>query len=336
MDPNSLPLVKLIGTGGTIASWGATRLTYVDYSATGQRIDASELVARVPEVSEFARVECEQFAQLGSTSMGQIEWLKLGKRINQVLAEEPEVAGVVVAHGTSTMEETAYFLNLTVKSDRPVVLTGSMRPPSAMGTDADTNLMDAVRVAASPSARGMGALTVLNNEIQAARDVTKQNTFRLETFGARELGILGYADSDHRIVFYMAPVRRHTFQTEFDINGFEELPKVDVVYAVSGGDGLLVRALVQAGVPGIVAAGAGGGSGGPDWMDALAEARQSGAMVVMASHVGAGRVLLTQRNRERGILAGDNLSPQKARILLMLALTVTRDEDRIQQMFDAY
>ena len=146
MDPNSLPLVKLIGTGGTISSWGATRLTYVDYSATGQRIDASELVARVPEVSEFARVECEQFAQLGSTSMGQIEWLKLGKRINQVLAEEPEVAGVVVAHGTSTMEETAYFLNLTVKSDRPVVLTGSMRPPSAMGTDADTNLMDAVRM----------------------------------------------------------------------------------------------------------------------------------------------------------------------------------------------
>jgi L-asparaginase type II len=269
----------------------------------------------------------------GSGSVGMGGWLTLSKRINKIFNEDPEVAGVVVTHGTYTMEETAYWLNLTVKSDKPVVITGTMRPPSAMGTDADNNLLDACILAASSEGRGKGVLLVLNNEIQAAREVTKQNSYRLETFGSRELGMLGYLDSDLRPMFYRMSTRKNTYQTEFDVSNLETLPQVDIAYAYEGASGVVVRALTDAGVAGIVAVASGGG---PEMTTALVEARQKGVVVVAANRTGAGRVIRTSRQRQDGIVAGDNLSLQKARILLMLALTITKDVERIQTMFDTY
>ena len=336
MASDPLPFVKVLGTGGTIASWGSPRLELVQYWLGGQNLDVQQNLERIPEVASYARVEVEQVLQTPSMAVGTLEWLELAGRINGIFHNEPEVDGIVLTHGTSTMEETAFFLNLTVKSKTPVVVTGSMRPPSALGTDADNNLLGSIILAGSQEARDKGVMIMLNDEIQAAREVTKQNSYRVETFGSRELGMLGYLDSDLKPVFYRESTRKHTHQTEFDVSGIAELPRVDVVYAVAGGDGLLTRALIEAKVPGIVGAGTGGGAGSPDWNDALVEARNAGAVVVMTTRAGAGRVIPTTRSKENGIISGDNLSAQKARILLMLALSTSNDIGRIQNMFDIY
>ena len=248
----------------------------------------------------------------------------------------PELAGIAMTHGSALVEETAYFLNLTVKSERPVVLTAALRPSSGLSTDGDVNLLDAIRVAASPEARGKGTLTVLNSEIQAARDVTKSNTYRLEAFHPRELGYLGYADSDGQVVFYRAPTRRHTLRSEFDVSSVERLPRVDIVYVYGGADGAMVEAMVERGVDGLVMATMGGGAMPPAMRQAVAEAVRRGVAVVLSSRVGNGRVVPTEGKRREGVVVGDNLTPQKARILLMLGLTVTRDQGRLQEMFDTY
>ena len=337
MSMSQKPVVYVIGTGGTIAGQGSHRLDFTEYGYTGgPLLTIQVMLERIPETEKIARVKAEQFINVGSNRMELQHWLDLAGRINRVFQEEPAVAGAVVTHGTATIEETAYFLNLTVKSRKPVVVTGSMRPTTAIGTDAQLNLLDAIRVAACPEAAGKGVLTVLNNEIQAARHVTKSNTYRLETFRSGELGFLGYADSDQRVVFYQTPTRRHTHESEFDLEGLATLPRVDIVYSYAWGDGLLVRALVEAGVAGIVAAGYGSGSGHPDFQDALGEAREKGIAVVMSSHVGNGRVIPTSNTDKRGIVAGDDLSPKKARILLMLALASTKDTNEIQRMFYEY
>ena len=333
MSSLSRPLIRVIGAGGTIAEWGAPRMAFFDYDR-GQYLDISQILERVPEVNDIAHVEAEQMSQKGDTDVGGLAWLRLANRINEVFSENPETAGVVVTSGTSPLEETAYFLNLTVKSDKPVVVTGSMRPPSALGTDADNNMIDAIRLASASEARGKGVLTVLNSEIQAARDVTKQNTYRLNTFGSRDLGILGYVDADLRVMFYRTPTRKHTHETEFDVARLGQLPRVYVVSSVVGDDGLLVRALIDAKAPGLVSASPGNGRAGPEFMRVLHEARESGLVVVVSSRVGSGRVIWT--SHMRGLVASDNLSPHKARILLMLALTVTNDVDRIQGMFETY
>src|SRR5207237_3297633 len=184
----------------------------------------------------------EDLLQVGSPSIGPQEWLQLSDRIHALLKTDA-VKGIVLTHGTATLEETAYFLHLTVKSDRPVVVTGAMRPPSALGTDADLNLLDAIRLAAPPEAAGHGVLTVLNNEIQSARDVAKSNAFRVDTFDSRDFGVLGYVDSDARVLFYRAVTRPHTTATPFDLRGKNELPRVDMMYSYAGGDGVLVDAL---------------------------------------------------------------------------------------------
>jgi len=237
------PTVRIIATGGSIAGVGPNRLDYILYPELGQHLTIAQSLERIPEVDEVAQVRSEDLVSVGSTAIGPGEWLRLSRRINQVFQEEADVAGVVVTHGTATLEETAYFLHLTVKSARPVVVTGAMRPPTALGTDADLNLLDAVRIAACPEAGGMGVLTVLNNEIHCARDVYKANTFRVETFRPNELGFLGYADSDGKVVFYRASLRKHTTATPFDVTGRGTLPRVDIVYAYAGADGLLVEAV---------------------------------------------------------------------------------------------
>ncbi|GAB4241703.1 MAG: asparaginase AnsZ [Elainellaceae cyanobacterium] len=328
-----LPLVKVLTTGGTIASRGATPLTLSDYTAG--RVEANELLEAVPEVTNFARVEVEEIANIGSPSMTTEIWLRMANRINEIFATEPEVAGVVITHGTNTMEETAYFLNLTVRSDKPVVLVGAQRPATAISADGPLNLINAVRVAAAPQSRGMGALLVMNDEINAARDVTKTNTFRLETFQSGELGFLGYADSD-RVVYYRAPVRRHTTQSEFDITGMTELPRVDIVYSYAEAPRETIDALVAAGARGIILAGTGAGGSAPVEFEGLSEAVDQGVTVIAASRVGNGRVLDRERYTEAGIIPGDNLLPQKARILLMLALAHTNDPAEIRRIFEEY
>ena len=330
------PLVKVIGTGGSIAGVGPHRLDYILYPELGQHITIEESLERIPEALEVARIESEDLISVGSTAIGGPEWLLLSNRINRIFSGEPEVAGVVVTHGTATLEETAYFLHLTVKSSKPVVVTGAMRPPTSLGTDADLNLLDAIRIAACPRASGMGVLTVLNNEIQCARDVTKANTFRVETFRPNELGFLGYADSDGEVVFYRTPVRKHTLDTPFDVAGTAALPRVDIVYSYAGADGLLVDAVRTNGSDGLVVAGFGGGTYPPAVLQAAAIAAEEGLPVVLATRATAGRVVTTPQKQQLGLMVCDNLLPQKARVLLMLALTATSDRSEIQQMFYEY
>jgi L-asparaginase len=325
----------VIGTGGSIAGVGDDELDYTEYGENPGRLSVHELLERVPEAREVADLDVEEFSNVGSTSLAGEEWARLARRINQVL-DGSDVAGVFITHGTATLEETAYFLNLTVKSDRPVVITGAMRPSTALGTDADINIIDGIRLTAAPEARGKGVLTILNGEIQAARDVTKTNTYRLETFRPQDFGFLGYVDADHRVAFYREPVRKHTYQTEFQVEAVTDLPSVEIVYTYAGADGDLVRHLAGRGVDGIVVAGVGGGRPTPGQMAALIEARQRGVLVVHSSRLGSGRVAVTRLRKQHGFIAADNLNPQKARILLMLGLTVTRDVGRLQEMFDTY
>lgn len=342
MTNNKLPLVWLLGTGGTIAQWGSPRLTYVEYG-TGEYLDVHQNLERIPEISQFVRTKAEHLWNVGS-GIKTSELLPLAKKIN-ALMEDPEVSGVVVTHGTYSMEETTYWLHLTVKSEKPVVVTGTQRPPSAMGTDADNNLFDALLLAGSEDARGKGAMLMFNNEIQAAREVTKTNSHRLETFQSRELGMLGYVDSDLKVKFYRQSTRKHTYQTEFDVSALEDLPRVDIVYAYQDSDGVAVEAFVEAGAKGIVLAGgqAGGGlSGSPTGGfqrvggKALEQARAKGVMIVATNRNGAGQMIRSSQQLEHGIIAGDNLSAQKARILLRLALTRTDDPEDIQRIFDTY
>ena len=332
----TLPRVYLIGTGGTISFFAKSRLDYVDYTYKTRNLPIEEMLARVPEVREMAEVRAEQLGNIASTDLGPVQWLLLAKRINAIFRDDPQAAGVAITHGTATLEETAYFLNLTVKSDRPVVLTGAMRPPSSISTDADLNLLDVVRTAASPAARGKGALVVMNNEIQAARDVAKSDALRVQTMTSRALGLLGYADSDGEVAFFRVPTRSHTLGTAFDVENMSELPRVDIAPAYAGVDGFMVKALVDAGVPGIVAAGMGSGSGPTSYLAALDDAVKRGVKVIVATQSPDGRVLPKKRFADGGYIVADNLSPKKARILLMLALAHSKDTAQIQQWAWSY
>jgi L-asparaginase len=329
------PMVHVIGTGGSIAGVGDDELDYTEYGENPGRFSIEQLLERVPEAREVADLEVEEFSNVGSTSLAGQEWARLARRVNEVL-DEDDVAGILITHGTATLEETAYFLNLTVKSDRPVVITGAMRPPTALGTDADINILDGIRLAASPEARGKGVLAMLNGEIHAARDVTKTNTYRLETFRPQDFGYLGYVDADHRVVFYREPIRKHTYQSEFRVEESGDLPSVEIIYAYAGAGGDMVRYLASTGVDGIVVAGVGGGRPTPGQMAALIEARERGVLVVHSSRLGSGRVVVTRVRKQHGFIAADNLNAQKARVLLMLGLAVTRDPARLQEMFDVY
>ena len=327
------PRVHVIGTGGSIAGIGPDRLDYMLYSEIGDHLTIRQSLDRVPEVEGIADVACEDLISVGSTAIGPSDWLALAKRINGLFRDDAGLTGIAVTHGTATLEETSYFLHLTVKSDKPVVVTGAMRPPTAISTDADLNLLDAVRIAATPHAGGMGVLTVLNNEIHSARDVSKANTFRVETFRPNELGFLGYADSDAQVVFYRAPLRRHTTATPFDVAGRDRLPRVEIIYSYAGADGSIIDAVRPSRPDGLIVVGFGGGTFPPAFLSAAAEAVNDGIPVVLSSRSTAGRVINTPRKEEQGFLVCDNLLPQKARILLMLALTVSDDRTWLQQAF---
>ncbi|HYU77722.1 MAG TPA: asparaginase [Vicinamibacterales bacterium] len=330
-----LPLVWVLATGGTISGKGPSSTSLANYKAGALR--GEELVAAVPEIKQFANVKVEQIANVSSTEITTDHWLTLANRVNGIFSSDPKIAGVVITHGTSTLEETAFFLNLTVKSDRPVVVVGAMRPASAISADGPLNLLNAVRTAVSPESRGRGVLVVLNDEINAARDVTKTNTYRVETFRAPELGLLGYVDED-KVSFYRTTTKRHTTRTEFDVSQIKQLPKVDIVYSYVQPSPTMIQALVQSGVAGIVVAGTGAGGMSGIERDALKAAASMPAasrpIVVRSSRTGNGRVI--GDNESSDTVAADTLNPQKARILLMLALTRTHDVDEIRRMFAEY
>jgi L-asparaginase len=327
--------VAVIGTGGTISSVGRDALDVWEYMDHSTRLEADELVAAVPELATVADVVAVPHRAVSSAAIAPADWLALNALVHEVVARE-RVAGVVITHGTATLEETAYFLNLVAKVDVPIVIVGSQRPFSGLSTDARMNLVSAVRVAAAPEARGLGVLVVLNDEIQAAREVTKTSTLRLETFRSHDLGMLGYADPDGRVAIYRAPTRRHAPETEFDVRGASALPRVDIAYSYAGADGTAITAFVAAGARGIVSASLAPGIATPAEMDALIDARRRGVVVVMSTRAGSGRVLRRTAFRERGLVVADTLSPQKARVLTALALTVTDDVERVQAMFDTY
>lgn len=336
MTATAKPRVAAIGTGGSISVQGRHNLDLFEYSDFGRLLEIDELLAYVPEIAGVADVTPVRFRTLKSTAVGPVDWLELVDVIHQTVAADPALAGVVVTHGTATLEETAYFLNLTLKVDVPVVVVGAQRPPTGMSTDAHLNLLNAVRVAAAPVSRGLGVLVLLNDEIQAAREVTKASTARLETFRSHDLGMLGYTDPDGRVAIYRHPVRRHAPDTEFDVRGLTSLPRVDVAYSYAGADGAAIEAFVQRGARAIVSAGLAPGSPTPDEGTALAEAQRQGVLFVQCSRAGSGRVIRRQRMREQHVIVADNLNPQKARILAMLALTRTTDPEEVQRIFDEY
>ncbi len=330
------PRVAVIGTGGTISSVGRHSLDLYEYMDYGRKQEADELVDRFPEIREQVDVLPVRFRAISSSAISPKDWLALNQEVHAVVTRETPLDGVVITHGTATLEETAYFLNLTLKVDLPVVLVGAQRPSNALGTDAGMNLLNAARVAGAPEARGLGVLVLLNDEVQAAREVTKTSTYRLEAFRSPDLGLLGYADPDGRVAIYRRPTRRHAPDTEFDVRGVADLPRVDIAWSYAGADGAAIKAFLAAGSRAIVSAGVAPGLTTPAETDALLEVRRKGVLVVQSSRAGSGRVLPRTVLRERGFVAADNLNPQKARVLAMLALTVTEDAAEVQRMFDEY
>jgi len=327
-----VPRVRLVATGGTISN------------RTGGRLTAEELVKAMPGVERYAKPEFEQFSNVASSELTLDQWLGLAKRINELFATDAGVAGVVVTSGTDTLEETAYFLNLAIHSEKPVVVVGSMRNPSTLGYEGAANLLEGFRVAASADARGKGVLVVLNDEINAAREVAKTDALRLNTFQSRGYGVLGVVDAD-RVVFYRNPVKRHTSKSEFDLSGVTKLPRVDVILVYQGADGDLIRAAADAGAKGIVIAGAGAGATSGTQQAGIDYALKKGVFVVTTTRTGSGRIAgrggrgrggEPQSEEQRHRIAGEDLLPVKARVLLMLALTKTSDTAQIQRMFLEY
>lgn len=328
--------VRLITTGGTISN------------RPGGRLSAVELLASVPDLNDLVEAEAEEFANIPSSALTLDQWVQLARRINEVFQTDPTLAGIVVTSGTDTLEELAYFLHLTVRHTRPVVVVGAMRRPGALGYDGAANLRQALRVAGDTGSPGRGVLVVFNDEINSAREVTKTDALHLQAFQSRNNGALGATARD-RIIYYRRLERRHTATTEFDIAQISRLPRVEIVMAYQGASGDLVRAAVDRGADGIVIAGAGAGSTSAGQRDAIAYASEQGVSVVMTSRTGGGRVAPqrvstepegnpatraeSQRSRR---IAGEDLAPVKARVLLMLALTVSNDRDVIQRMFSEY
>ncbi len=329
-----LPNVTILATGGTIAGTGATSTTTVGYTAATVGVQA--LIQAVPEIARVANVSGEQVFQIASENMSDAHWLLLAKRVNVLLAQ-PNVDGIVITHGTDTLEETAYFLNLVVKSRKPVVLVGSMRPSTALSADGPINLYNAVQLAGSQEAAGRGVLVAMNDQINGARDVTKSNTTTTDTFKASELGMLGYIQGG-KPYFYRTATRRHTVETEFDVTNLSVLPQVEVAYAHANVGPVAIDALVASGAKGLVHAGVGNGSLPARVHPALSAARKKGVLIVRSARVGQGIVARNgeANDDELDFVAGDNLSPQKARILLMLALTKTSSSKEVQRMFSTY
>jgi L-asparaginase len=326
--------VALVLTGGSLNSVGVDRLDLAWYIEAGKRLEPGEFLARIPEVAAIAAVEEVTFRRMNSHALTDRDWLDL-LRFVQALLDDGRADGVVIGHGTNTLEETAYFLNLTLKSDRPVVLVGGMRPAKGMSSDGELNVTNAIRVAAAHDAAGRGVLVVMNDSIFGARDVTKGATYRLAAFQARDAGPLGWADADGTVQWLHRTEKQHTTTSPFDVAALDSLPRVDVVVSYVGADGAMIDAAVAAGARGIVSAGTGAGRPTPAEDEALERAHQAGVVICQSSRVGSGRVVAAPALVRRGFVAAGDLQPWKARVLLQLALGRTSDATEIQAFFDA-
>ena len=330
------PRVHLIATGGTISNRDGGRLT------------AEDLAKSMPGLERHAQLTHEQFANVASSQLTLDQWLALSRRINELFASDAELAGIVVTSGTDTLEETAFFLHLTVRDPRPVAVVGSMRNPSTLGYEGAANLLQGIRVAAEPRSRDKGVLVVLNDEINSARDVTKTDALRLHTFQSRTHGLLGVVDRD-RVVYFRQLLQRHTVGSEFDVDAIKQLPRVDIIMVYQGAPGDLIKAAIDAGAKGLVLATAGAGATSGTQNEALTYAAEKGVFVVTSTRTGAGRLAPTtgssaggsqpnaaaQRRRRFTVGAEDHI-PVKARVLLMLALSKTSERDEIQRIFSEY
>lgn len=328
-----LPEIVILATGGTIAGVAATA-TQAGYTSGAVTIDA--MLAAVPRIQEIANIRGEQISNVGSQDMTFEIMLTLAKRINALLSQK-DVAGVVITHGTDTMEETAFFLNLVVKSDKPVVMVGSMRPSTAVSADGPLNLFDAVGVAVDPNSRGRGVMVVMNDWIHGAHSLTKTSTTAIQTFMSPLRGLVGissYGKND----FYNSPQWKHTTASEFDISNVSQLPRVDILYAYADMSADLIDASVAKGAKGIVIAGVGNGNMNAASLRAVANAARKGLVVVRSSRVVTGTVgrNVEVNDDELKLVASDELNPQKARILLMLALLKPRSLAEIQNLFYTY
>jgi L-asparaginase len=306
-------------------------MDFAHYRNSGKpRMTGGELLEAIPEIAQVAQVTVDPGNPHEVTALEEIR--RLAQRVNTLL-QRPDVDGVVFVQGTNVLEETAYFLTLTVKSTKPVVVTGAQRPFTALSSDAPPNLYDAFRVAAHADTHGKGVVVVANGEINAARDVTKTNTYHVHTFRTRGLGMLGYADAD-RVVYYRAPLQRHTIRSEFDAE--KPLPRVEILSIYAGSHAGMADAACKLGAKGLVIAGIGAGAIGNLTYECAAIAAESRAVVVRSARVGEGRVLADSAYQEKNMIAAGNLLPQKAALLLSLALARTADLHDIQRMFDEY
>lgn len=327
------PSIRILATGGTIAGAGtsASEATY-----TAGKVGIDQLVNAVPDIHQLASVEGEQLAEIGSQDMNDEIWLLLAQRINELLADE-RIDGVVVTHGTDTMEETAYFLNLTIKSDKPVVLVGAMRPSTSLSADGPMNLLNAVALAASKEAHGRGVMVLMNGQILGARSAVKMHTLDVASFQGACHGPLGYVQGS-KVHFLAKTTHRHTTESIFDVRKLKSLPKVGIVYSHSNVDADVMTPFLTKGYQGIIHAGVGNGNIHKNIFPSLIEARKKGILVVRSSRVPLGPTSMDGEvnDKEYEFIASMELNPQKARVLLMLALTKTRDWKEIQQYFLTY
>ena len=337
-DQSKLPHVVIMSMGGTIASRASERLNITNYGGPGvPRVEPEDWVHDLPELANIARITTEDFrAPVGRVTGSETfeDLQRVAKRLNE-LASDPTVDGVVVTHGTNTMAETAYYMDLVVKTHKPVVFVGSQRPWTGLSGDGPLNLFNAVRVAASKDAWDKGVLHCMNQYINTARDVMKTSAYRVQTFKGVDAGAIGFADPDS-VVFYREPTRKHTFLSEFAGHDYTSVPGVEIAYGYQEAPGYLIDAMVAHGVRGIVVDGTGAGSATTSQTAAIKRAQAKGVVVVMTTRTRSGRVQDTPRRKEAGIVPGDNLIPEKARVLLQLALTKTSDIKEITRIFDEY
>ncbi|MFL5739784.1 MAG: type II asparaginase [Flavisolibacter sp.] len=328
-----LPRVIILATGGTIAGTGASsdRAGY-----TAGKIPIDELIGTIPTVKKIATITGEQIASVGSQDMTIDIWKKLAVRANEIFAKD-EADAIVVTHGTDTQEETGYFLDLVVASDRPVVLTGSMRPATAISADGPKNLFDAITVAVNPKSKGRGVLVSFNEGIFDARDVMKLSTTKTNAFGSPNTGPVGQV-YDGKVEYYSNSVREVNVNTPFSVKADTKFPRVDIVYMYADASADIIDMLVQKKVDGIVIAGVGNGNFNKAYMDAVKRAISAGIVVCRASRTPSGRVVLEDEINDDaiGTIVSDDLSAQKARVLLMLGLMKTRDKKTLQQYFFKY
>ena len=331
----NLPRVIVLSTGGTIAGQqpNPDKAGYL-----AGKIPIEDLLKNIPSITQKANVQGEQIAAIGSYDMTVDIWIQLARRINEIFAKN-QADGIVITHGTDTQEETAYFLNLTIQSDKPVVLTGSMRPGTAISADGSRNLYDAIIVAGDPNSKGKGVILSFNENLYDAKNVVKTSTTNVNAFSSPNTGSIGQV-YDGKVFYNAQPINKHSGSAAFDISKIDSLPGVEIVYAYAGASDAAINAFINNHSAGIIIAGTGDGSFDKAILESVKKAVSKGILVVRSSRVVSGKVtnqyVGTFDDAKLGTIVSDNLNPQKARILLMLALTMTKDKNRIQEMFMTY